>query len=132
MPVLGRLAHVLGVVAHGEQPAVELRVQRLDAAVHDLREAREVVDRAHVEARVLERARRAAGRDELDAELGQAAREVDDAALVGHRQQRTPDANRPRLRERLLHAIGGGVGDATREYPREAPRLRRPPRDAAG
>ena len=41
-----------------EQAGVELRVQRLDAPVHDLREAREVVDRADLEPGVLERARR--------------------------------------------------------------------------
>ena len=40
-----------GVVAQREQARVELRVQRLDAPVHDLREAREVLDRADLEAR---------------------------------------------------------------------------------
>ena len=47
--------HVLRLVAPGEQPRVELRVQRLDAAVHDLREAGEVGDRAHLDALVGER-----------------------------------------------------------------------------
>ena len=47
--------HVRRVVAAGEQAGVELRVQRLDAPVHDLREAREVVDRADLEPGRLER-----------------------------------------------------------------------------
>ena len=90
--------HVLGVVAQREQAGVELRVQRLDAAAHDLREAGEVLDRADLEARLGQLARGAAGRDELDAELGEAAREVGDAALVGHRQQRAAHADITRLR----------------------------------
>ena len=48
--LLGR-DHVGGVVAAREQAGVELRVQRLDAAAHDLGEAGEVVDRADGEAR---------------------------------------------------------------------------------
>ena len=67
-PVLLGRDHVRRVVAAGEQAGVELRVQRLDPAVHDLREAGEVVDRADAEARGLERLRRPAGGDELDAE----------------------------------------------------------------
>jgi hypothetical protein len=69
-------------------------VQRLDAPVHHLRKAREVLDRANLQARLGQGRGRAAGRDELDAEAGQAAREVDDAALVGDRQQRASDRDR--------------------------------------
>ena len=96
-PVLLGGDHVLRVVAQRQQAGVELRVQRLDAAAHDLREAGEVLDRADLEPGLGQLARRAAGRDELDAELGQAAREVDDPALVGHRQQRAADADLARL-----------------------------------
>ena len=80
--LVGRGPDVLRVVADGEQPGVQARVQRLDAPVHDLREAREVLDRADLQARAL-RASRAvpAGRDELDAELGQAPGEVDEPVL---------------------------------------------------
>ena len=107
--VLAGRPHVVGVVARGEQPGVELGVQRLDPAVHDLREAGEVVDAAHRDAAALERLRGAAGRDHLDAELGESGREVDDAALVGDRQQRAPDPDGARLRE----CPGGRVlGDA--------------------
>ena len=66
--------HVVGVVAQREDARVELRVQRLDAAAHDLGEAGEVLDRAHLQARLLELAGGAAGGDELDAEPGEAAR----------------------------------------------------------
>ena len=90
--VLGR-DHVGRVVAAREQAGVELRVQRLDAAAHDLGEAGEVLDRAHREARGLERLRRPAGRHELDVERGQALRELHDARLVRHGEQRTSDAN---------------------------------------
>ena len=55
---------------------------------------------ADLEARLAQRGRRAAGRDELDAERGQPAREVDDAGLVGDGQQRAPDPDLTRLRHR--------------------------------
>ena len=106
-PVLLGGEHVLGVVAQREQAGVELRVQRLDAAVHDLREAGEVLDRADLEPGLAQRARGAAGGDELDAELGQAAREVDDAALVGDRQQRAADPDLAGLRHRRRAPYSG-------------------------
>jgi len=84
-------------------------VQRLDAAVHDLRKAREVLDRADLEAGGGERGGRAPGGDELDAEVRQAAGEVDDPALVGDRQQRAADLDRRGGGERL-GARGGWLG----------------------
>ena len=89
------------VVAQREQPGVELRVQRLDAAAHDLREAREVLDRADLEPALAQRRGGAAGGDELDAQLRQPAGEVDDPRLVRDRQQRALHAHLARLR----HAI---------------------------
>jgi hypothetical protein len=89
------------VVADRQQPRVQARVQRLDAAVHHLRKAGEVLDRADLEARVGERGGGPAGRHELDAEAGEAAREVDDAAFVGDRQQRAADLDRCGSGERL-------------------------------
>src|SRR4029079_6993216 len=47
--VLRGLAQVLGVVAPGEETGVELGMERLDAAVHDLREAGEVLDAPDLE-----------------------------------------------------------------------------------
>ena len=84
-------AHVLGVVAQRQQAAVELRVERLDAAVHDLREAGEVGDLAHLEPGLGQLPSRSAGRDDLDPELDQTACELDQPGLVGHRQQGSSD-----------------------------------------
>ena len=60
------------IVAEGEDARIELRVQRLDAAAHDLGEAGEVLDRPHREAGLLELPRGAARGDDLDAETGAA------------------------------------------------------------
>ena len=70
-------------------------MQRLDAPVHDLREAREVLDRADVQPGLGQLRRGAAGGDDLDAEVRQAAREIHDAALVRDREQRPPDPDVP-------------------------------------
>ena len=110
--VLGGRAHVLGVVARREQAGVELGVQRLDAAVHDLREAGEVVDGADREAGALELLGGAARGDDLDAHLDETGGEVDDPALVGNRQQGTADPDGPRLREWLPRPGAGVLGDA--------------------
>jgi hypothetical protein len=96
--VLLRRNHVGRVVAAGEQAGVELRVQRLDAAVHDLGEAREVLDRADLEPGGLEHLGGPAGRDELDAERREAPGELGDARLVRHGQQRATDADLTWLR----------------------------------
>ena len=45
LPLGGAEMH--GVVAYGQQPAIELGVKRLDTTVHDLRKAREILDRAN-------------------------------------------------------------------------------------
>ena len=99
--VLGGRRHVLLVVAQRQQPGVELRVQRLDAAAHDLREAREVLDRPDLEPALAQRGRGAAGRDQLDAQRSQPARELHDPGLVGDRQQRAPHLHLTRLDHRL-------------------------------
>ena len=105
--LLGRGAEMVGVVADREQTGVELRVERLDAAVHDLRRAGEVVDRANLETGVGQLARGASGRDDLDAERHEATGEVDDAALVGDRQKRAahPYVARP---DRLASVASAG------------------------
>ena len=105
---------VRGIRADRQQAGVEARMQRLDAPVHDLRKAGEVLDRANLEARRSKLGRRAAGRHELDAELGQAAREVDDPALVRDGQQRPADPHCRRSGERRA-ALGVGLaGDRAR------------------
>jgi hypothetical protein len=89
-------------------------VQRLDASVHDLGKAREVLDRAHLEARVGERRGGAAGRDELDAEVGETAGEVDDAALVRDGQQGAADLDRGGGGEGLAAFVVRLAGDGAR------------------
>src|SRR5581483_3921915 len=114
---VGGGAEVLRVAADREEPGVELAVERLDAAVHDLREAREVVDRAHLDARGGQLACGAARRDELDPEVGEAAGELHDAALVRDGDQRPADPHLAGLDGRALLAVGSrgdGVEDIDR------------------
>ena len=72
---------VLLVVADREQPAVHLRMQRLHAAVHHLREAGDLRHVGHLEPGVGQRLAGAAGGDELDAVLGERAGEIERPAL---------------------------------------------------
>ncbi len=70
---------VIRVVAHREQAAMHLGMQRLHPAVHHFGKAGQL---GHVEdgkARVRQRFASAAGRDELDASPRQRTRELDDA-----------------------------------------------------
>ncbi len=97
-PMLGRRAQVRILVAPRQQARVQPRVQRLHAPIHHLREAREVLDRAHLDAGAGQLARGAAGRHELHAQISQPLRERDDPQLVGDRQQRPRDAHLARLR----------------------------------
>jgi hypothetical protein len=121
--VLCGCSHVVRVAADGEDARVELRMQRLDAAVHDLREAGEVVDRADVQTGVRQLGRGAAGGDDLDAELGETLGEVDDAALVGDREQcpadpdvlRLGDVGRPRDWPSIVKAAAGKTRPMTEQ-----------------
>src|SRR5262249_59454870 len=78
--------HVLGAISPREDARVHAWVQRLDAAVHHLREAGEVADRPRVDGRVLDGAKRAARREELVAEPAEAAREGGEPSLVANGQ----------------------------------------------
>ena len=90
--VLSGLLHVLLGVAAGQQRAVNLGVQGLDAAVHHLGIARELLDGGYGNARVLDGTSRAARRDDLDAKVvNQRPCEIDDARLIGNRDQRACD-----------------------------------------
>ena len=80
--LLGRGLQVGVLVATGEQPRIEAWMKRLDAPLHDLGEAGELLDRAHGHAGAGELARRASRGDDLHAQTLQAAGEVDDPALV--------------------------------------------------
>ena len=82
--VLGRLRHVRLVVALGEQAAVDERMERLHATVHHLGEFRDVVDGRDGNASLGDDAGRSARGDDLRSKfLGEGARELDDARLVG-------------------------------------------------
>src|SRR5690606_11972598 len=75
--------------ATSEQAAVDLRVQRLDAPVHDLGKPRDLRDLGDGQRRVAKRSRRASGRDQLERQIEQSSCELDDPALVGNAQQCT-------------------------------------------
>ena len=80
-----------GLRADREQAAVHPRVQRLDSPIHHLGEPgdlRHVDDR---KAGAAQRRRRTAGRDQFDAGFRERARQIDEARLVGDRQERPPD-----------------------------------------
>ena len=90
--MLSRLLHVLLGIASGQQRAVNLGVQGLNAAVHHLGIARELLDGGYGNARVLDGTSRAARRDDLDAKvIDQRPCEIDDARLIGNRDQRACD-----------------------------------------
>ena len=82
---------VAGVVADREQAGVHHRVQGLDPAVEHLGKAGQRRDVAHRQPGRAQRRRGAAGRDELDAARRQRCRELDEAGLVGDRDQRAGD-----------------------------------------
>src|SRR5205085_10094385 len=58
------------------------RMERLDAAAEQLGHLRELLDARHLKSLFLQEFRRAAARDELDAELGEAARKRAESRLV--------------------------------------------------
>ena len=67
------------------------RVQRLDPAVHHLRESGDLRHIEDGEPGGAQRRGRAAGREEFDAERRKRARKIGEAALVGNRDERPPD-----------------------------------------
>ena len=75
----------------GEDPGVDLRVQRLDPAVEALREAGDVLDPGHRHAAVGDALGGRPGRDDLDALLVQTGGEPLDPGLVEHAHERTAD-----------------------------------------
>ena len=86
--VLRHCCCMLGIVAHAEQPAVDLRVERLDPPVHHLGKAGEVGNVAHRSAALAQLCRGAAGRDDLDLVSREAGGKLVEAAFVRQRNQR--------------------------------------------
>ena len=80
--------HRLGVdVAPGEDAAVDYRVQRLHAPVHDLRKPGDGCDLRRRDTAFQQCAARAAGGDDLDPKVEQRMGELGDAGLVRNAQQ---------------------------------------------
>jgi hypothetical protein len=75
------------IVADGEQAAMDGRMQRLDAAVHDLGKAGDVRNVPDGYALRRDRLRRAAGGDQLDASRMERAGQLGEPRLVGDRKQ---------------------------------------------
>ena len=82
---------VFGIVAQGQQPAVDRWVQRLDPAVHHFGKARHIGHVHHRQPRLAQRLRAAAGGQDLDPPGVQLAGKVDQPGLVGNGNQRASD-----------------------------------------
>jgi len=83
---------MLGIGADRQQAAMDLGMERLDAAVHHLRKAGQLGHVAHGEAGSRELLSGAAGRDELYAVAGEDAGELDQPGLVRHREESAGNA----------------------------------------
>src|SRR5690606_15334404 len=94
---------VVRPVAVREQARVHARVQRLDAAVERLGESGDLLDLRHRHTRVREDLRGAAGGDDLHPGGVQARAEFEQARLVRHPDQRTPNRALPGPRSLLAH-----------------------------
>ena len=79
--------------AAAEQAAVNLRMQRLDAAVHDFRKARVLRYLRDRNAVLLQQRRGAAGRQNRNAALVQRLREFDQAVFVGNAEEGAADGH---------------------------------------
>ena len=85
--VLDELRQLRGDVAPGEDPGVDRRVERLDLAADQGRDAGQLGDRPDLDAVGGEVLAGAVGGEDLDAEAEEVAGEPGDPFAVGHRQQ---------------------------------------------
>jgi hypothetical protein len=76
-----------------QQAAVHFRVQRLDAAIHDLGETGDVADVGHGDARFAQGPGATAGGQQLHAARAQPPAQVDQAVLVGNTEQGAADGD---------------------------------------
>ena len=81
--VLGDGGDVLGIFAAMQDAAVDLGMQRLDAAVEHFGESGEFGDVFDGDAGIAQQLGGASGGDEFDAEGGELAGEIDEAGFVG-------------------------------------------------
>ena len=89
--MLLHLADVLGIVADGQDAAVDVRIQGLDAAIHDLREPRDVADIGYGDTGLFDGLHRAARRDDLNACFVELAGEFDDALFIRYADESALD-----------------------------------------
>src|SRR5205807_7014050 len=113
-PVPGQLRLVPGIAAHGQQPAVHRRVERLDPSIQDLRESGDLAEIRDRHAGAAERGRGPTGREDLDAEIAEAARELDDPGLVPDAEERPRDLHGTRS---AFEASGDLWGDTMMRSP---------------
>ena len=85
--VIGHCLRMFRIVTHGQQPAMDHRVQRLDPAIHHFGKTGEVRHVLHRKPGIAQRLGRAAGGDQFHAQPRQALPQFNQAALVGHREQ---------------------------------------------
>src|SRR5262249_44373031 len=83
---------VLGMIADGQDAAMDQRVQRLDAAIQDLGEARDLGNVTDRESGLLQGSSRSTGGDQLDMEFCQDTSEIDQAGLVADTEQGPTDS----------------------------------------
>ena len=91
--VLGHGGEMLGIVAHGQQAAMHLGVQRLHAAIHHFGKTGEVGNVAHRQTGVAQSLGRAAGRDQIHTLFRQRPAQLDKARLVRNRKQGAADGD---------------------------------------
>src|SRR6202030_3720637 len=103
----------------GEQATVDLRVQRLDPTVEHFGRTRDCLDPSNRDSGRLERGGSVARGHNLDAQLVQGPRQLDQSGLVVYRDQRTFDL-RPRA-----HASAFTILSITSGYNRRSTSLMR-------
>ncbi len=91
----GQLVAMVRPTPIREDPGMDPRVEGLHPAIEHLRGAGDRRDVRHRQPRPAQRGRRATGRDELEAETGQTAGEIDQTGLVRDRQERPARDGQP-------------------------------------
>ena len=125
--MLGDRRHVIGVAALGEDAGLDAGVHGLDPAAEHLGELGDVGDFGDGDALVAQHAGRAAGRDDLDAHVGQGACELFETGFVEDGDESSFDLHLAssfvdgRWRQSIRRA-GGNEATAGQLQPRRATR----------
>ena len=94
------LAQVVLIVTQTQQSAVDLGVEGLYAPVHHLRRARVLVDGGHIDARLGDSPKRAAGGEQLHSSLSEVLGQFCDSRLVIGAHKRHTDLAHSRVPSR--------------------------------